>query len=148
MSTNQALRDGIYEGILYIFLQASEAMVAGDVVELDPASGYPYVRKCPSSGTPFGFAAQTVTAAGVEQWELNGFITHTAKVGDHVGVYINGGVYNHKDATAATWGAELYAGTSTAGKLATSSASSGKKVGICVKAKDATTAICKVKSYL
>lgn len=148
MATNQAMRAGIYEGILYIFLKASEAMSVGDVVSLDLTSGTPYVCKCVSSGIPFGFAAQEVTASGVEDYAPGGFVSHTAAVGDYVGVYIAGGVYNAYEATAATFGAQLYAGTTTAGKLATASAASGIKVGICVEAKDATTKICKVKSYL
>lgn len=104
--------------------------------------------KCGTSGVPFGVSAEQVTTAGVADYEPGGLVSHTAKVGDLVGVYINGGVYIHKDATAATFGAELYAGTTTAGKLATGASSNATKVGICVVAKDGTTGLCKFKSYL
>ena len=148
MATNQALRAGIFEGIIYTFLKASEAMDAGDVVMLDDVSGTPYVRKCVSSGVPFGFSAQQVTAAGIPDYSPGGLVAHTAKVGDYVGVYVCGGVLNILNPTTATYGAELYAGTTTAGKVSTSASSNATKVGICVVAKDATTGIAKVKSYL
>jgi hypothetical protein len=146
MATNQALREGIYEGILYIGLKAYEAMEACDVVELSSTAGY--VVKATSSGVPFGFVAEQVTAAGIPDYYPGGLVSHTAKVGDYVGVYVCGGILNHHDATAATFGAVLYAGTTTAGKCATSSSTSANKVGICVVAKDTTTGNCKLKSYL
>lgn len=147
MATNQPLYGDIFEGILYPHLKASETMAVGDVVMLDATSGYPYVKKCVSSGIPFGYSAQEVTTAGLKDYEPGGFTLHTAKVGDFIGVYIGSGVYNTKDATAATWGAEVYAGTSTAGKLSTTASTANVKVGICVKAKD-SAGISKVKSYL
>jgi hypothetical protein len=145
MATNQAMRQGIYEGILYIGLKAGEAMAACDVVMLDTADGY--VKKCTSTGVPFGFVAEAVTDAGIPDYYPGGLVSHTAKTGDQVGVYICGGVLNHYAPTAATFGAELFAGTSTAGKCATASATSNKKVGICVVAENSDH-ICKIKSYL
>ena len=148
MTINQAMYKGIYEGILTVFFKAKETMDVGDVVQLDTVSGYPYVCKCASSGVPFGYAAQAVTTSGYQAYEPGGFTMHTAAVGDYVGVYVGGGIYNTLNATSAVYGNECYAGTTSAGKLATASASSGIKVGICVKTKDGTTGIAKVKSYL
>jgi hypothetical protein len=147
MATNQAMRQGIFEGILFPFLTAGEAMSAGDVVALD-TSNAGKVIKCGTSAIPFGFVAEEVTASGVPDYYPGGLVSHTAKVGDYVGVYICGGVYVHKAATAATYGAELYSGTSTAGKATTTASSNATKIGICVEAKDATTTLCKLKSYL
>lgn len=147
MATNQSMRQGIYEGIIYTMLRASETLDACDVVELDP-DNEGYVQACRTSGVPFGFVAEQVTASGVADYEPGGLVSHTAAVGDYVGVYICGGVYNHKDATEAPWGAEVYAGSTTAGKVTTGASSNGTKVGVVVSAKDASTGICKIKSYL
>ena len=147
MATNQTARIDIYEGIMYIHLKASEAMAAGDVVALDGTSGTPYFCKCGTSGVPFGWVAEQVTAAGVQDYEPGGLVSHTAKVGDYVGVYICGGVYNHAQASL-TYGQVLYAGTSTAGKASGSASSNATKIGIVVEASDTTTGYAKVKSLI
>ena len=108
MTTLQKYRLGIYEGILYIFGKASEAMDAGSVVTLDTTSGYPYFKKCAHTDQPFGLCAEKVTVAGVADYEPGGLVSHTAKVGDYVGVYINGGVYN-VPGIAMPYAAKLYA---------------------------------------
>lgn len=147
MSTNQVLRQGMYEGINFIFLKAGEAMGAFDCVMLDPDNAGK-VLKCTTTGTPFGFVAQPVTTTGVADYEPGGLAgTNTAKVGDVVGVYICGGVYNVM--TTLAWAAVVYAGTSTAGKLSASESTSKIKVGQVVHAGNSTNGVpAKIKSYL
>jgi hypothetical protein len=144
MSTTQNLHSNIYEGIIYIHLAAGEAMTAGDVVQLSTSAGY--VVKCGTSGTPFGFVAETVTAAGVADYEPGGLVSHTAKIGDVVGVYIAGGTYKHEQAGLA-FGDVVYAGKGSAGKLSTSASYSAIKAGIVVEASDDDD-IASVKSLL
>jgi hypothetical protein len=142
MATNQVMREAIYEGILYIFLRAGEAMDVCDVVTLD-ASAEGFCKLCASGDVPFGFVAEKVTSNGVADYEPGGMVSHTAAVGDLVGVYICGGVYNHK-ASGVGFGDLLYIG-GTDGKVA--DAGGDYVVGICVE-KTNGDGICKVKSAL
>ena len=151
MTTNQNARIDIYEGIMYIHLKAQEALAAGDLVTLSSAyatSGSPYFAKCGTSGVPLGWAAEQVTAAGVADYEPGGLVSHTAKVGDYVGVYMCGGVYNHyTSAAVGLYGQELYAGTALAGKAASGASTNSTKVGIVLEARD-SNGYTKIKSYL
>lgn len=150
MATNQAMRDAVYEGILYIFLTAEEACDVGDVVTLDTwdgTSGTGSFSKATATDEPFGYVAEQVTATGVADYEPGGLVSHTAKVGDFVGVYINGGVYNVKDGDGTpAFGDVLYVGT-TAGKVSATQGSATVKVGLCVSPEDAD-GITRVKSLL
>lgn len=140
MATNQLKRIGVIEGDIYIYGRASEAMEAGDIVALDGTSGYPYFCKCSSAMVPFGVVAQQVTSAGVADYEPGGLVSHTAKTGDRVGVYINGGIYHH-GATGIAYGDALFVNGGTAGKMTsgsypTTAAASQKICGLCVRASD------------
>jgi hypothetical protein len=139
MATNQLKRIGVLEGDIYIYGRASEAMEAGDVVAIDTTSGYPYFCKCTSAMYPFGIVAQQVTAAGVADYEPGGLVSQTAKVGDRVGVYIDGGLYHH-GATGIAYGDLLFVNGGTAGKMTsgavTTAAASQKICGVCVRATD------------
>lgn len=139
MATNQLKRIGIIEGDIYIYGRASEAMAAGDIVALDTTSGYPYFCKASSAMAPFGVVAQQVTTAGIADYEPGGLVSHTAKVGDRVGVYINGGVYHHEAAGLAYGDVLVIGGTSgkcTSAAVAATSSTAAKIVGQCVRATD------------
>jgi hypothetical protein len=143
MATSQKFRMGIIEGDIYIFGKAGEAMECHDVVALDTANAGKFI-KCGTSDVPFGFVAEKVTVNGVQDYEPGGLVSHTAKVGDYVGVYINGGVYNHAQ-TGLPYGALVYA---VAGKCVTGASSNGTPVGLVVAATDSTTGLAKIKSLL
>lgn len=146
MATNQVMREAVYEGILYIFLKAGVACDVCDVVTLDAANPGEF-KLCGDTDVPFGYVAEKVTTIGVADYEPGGLVSHTAKVGDYVGVYINGGVYNHRDPVDAAFGDLLYVGT-TDGKVSATAGSATIPVGICTGSEDTDTGICQVKSLL
>jgi hypothetical protein len=108
---------GIYEPTITIFLDAGEEMAEMNVVTLgDGADAEKVFLACGDEGEmPYGWCTQNVTTDGVTQYGVNGLITRTAKVGDKVGVYVNGGILKtDKLAVAISAGDVLYPGTSGA----------------------------------
>jgi hypothetical protein len=106
---------GIYEPTITIFLDAGEEMAEMNVVRLGTGANAGSVFLADGNGDPipYGWCTQNVTTDGVTQYGVNGLITRTAKVGDKVGIYVNGGILKtDKLAVAISAGDILYPGTS------------------------------------
>jgi hypothetical protein len=82
---------GIVEPHIVIFLEAGEEMSEMTVVTLDGGVAGE-VTLCANAEYPYGWCTQNVTTDGVTQYGVNGLITRTAKVGDKIGIYANGGI--------------------------------------------------------
>ncbi len=108
---------GIYEPTITIFLDAGEVMSEMTVVKLGTGADAEkvFLADGGQGERPYGWCTQNVTTDGVTQYGVNGLITRTAKVGDKVGVYVNGGILKtDKLAVAISAGDVLYPGTSGA----------------------------------
>lgn len=134
--------EGIYEDILYIELAADEEMEEMQCVYLSQAGK---VKKCGPDNTPLGWVAQKVTTTGVEQASPGGLVSKTAKVGDKVGVYMNGGIFNVSGVGTINAGDVLYA---SGGNVTATPTANGTKVAVALTAPDPVTGLIKIKSLI
>ena len=106
---------GIYEPTITIFLAAGEEMGEMNVVRLGAGAdvGKVYLANGAKDPIPYGWCTQNVTTDGISQFGVNGLITRTAKVGDKIGIYVNGGILKtDKLAVPISAGEVLYPGSS------------------------------------